>query len=341
MKNLITNCLIIVLLLIGGLACKNNPLAKFTKQYHCEIPGKPEPETSDEYFKRASEHMQSNNYSIEDEECVFGACSEAVRLDPKNAHALACRGSFYLAKKDYESALADLNEAIRLKPDYLIFYGARSSIYQEKGMLDEAIADISKGIEELDSHYNYSKRGDLYIQTSDYENAVKDFTEAIRLKPEHGDHYSKRAEAYRKLGKNDLAATDEQKAEELKIAENNPNPEENADSDKDLTNAKIETPDQTTSSKPISGGVLNGKAISLPAPAYPAAAKAVKAGGTVNVEVLVDEKGNVVSAKAVSGHPMLRSSSAQAAREAKFSPTVLQGKPFKVSGIIVYNFKIN
>jgi TonB family protein len=237
--------------------------------------------------------------------------------------------------------LADLNEAIRLEPDYLVFYGARSSIYQEKGMLDEAIADISKGIEELDSHYNYSQRGDLYIQTGDYENAVKDFTEAIRLKPEHGDYYSKRAEAYRKLGKNDLAATDEQKAEELKIAKNNPNPEWIADSNEELTTAKTKTPGQTTSAKPISGGVLNGKAISLPAPAYPPAAKAVKAEGTVSVEVLVDEKGNVVSARATSGHPLLRSSSEKAAREAKFSPTVLQGKPSKVSGIIVYNFKID
>jgi protein TonB len=90
--------------------------------------------------------------------------------------------------------------------------------------------------------------------------------------------------------------------------------------------------------KTISGGVLNGKAVSLPKPAYPAAAKAVRAGGAVNVQVTVDEKGDVISASAVSGHPLLRQSAEQAARSAKFSPTLLSGKPVKVTGVIVYNF---
>ncbi len=88
----------------------------------------------------------------------------------------------------------------------------------------------------------------------------------------------------------------------------------------------------------ISGGVLNGKAISLPKPAFPAAARAVGASGAVSVQVLIDENGDVVSASAVSGHPLLRAAAAQAARGAKFSPTQLQGMPVKVSGIITYNF---
>jgi TonB family protein len=88
----------------------------------------------------------------------------------------------------------------------------------------------------------------------------------------------------------------------------------------------------------VSGGVVNGKATSLPKPQYPAAAKAVKAGGAVSVQVLIGEEGNVVSASAVSGHPLLRAASEQAARGARFSPTMLCGQKVKVSGIIVYNF---
>ncbi len=61
--------------------------------------------------------------------------------------------------------------------------------------------------------------------------------------------------------------------------------------------------------KTISGGVVNGKAISLPAPPYPAAAKAVGAKGSVSVQVLIDENGSVISASAASGHPLLRSGS--------------------------------
>ncbi len=90
--------------------------------------------------------------------------------------------------------------------------------------------------------------------------------------------------------------------------------------------------------KSISGGVLNGKATNLVKPQYPAAAKAVRAEGAVNVQVTIDEEGNVIAASAVSGHPLLRAAAVQAARASKFSPTTLQGQPVKVTGIIVYNF---
>ena len=89
---------------------------------------------------------------------------------------------------------------------------------------------------------------------------------------------------------------------------------------------------------PISGGVLNGKAISLPKPGYPPIAQAAHASGTVVVQVLIDENGSVVSASAVSGHPLLRAAAVGAARQARFSPTKLSGQPVKVTGVIQYNF---
>ncbi|HEY0172025.1 MAG TPA: TonB family protein [Pyrinomonadaceae bacterium] len=88
----------------------------------------------------------------------------------------------------------------------------------------------------------------------------------------------------------------------------------------------------------VSGGVLNGKAISKPQPAYPPIAKAARASGTVTVQILVDESGRVVSANAVSGHPLLQQAAVSAARNARFSPTLLSGQPVKVSGVITYNF---
>ena len=98
---------------------------------------------------------------------------------------------------------------------------------------------------------------------------------------------------------------------------------------------------QTPKPKSISAGVVNGKATSLPKPEYPAAAFAVKASGTVNVQVTIDENGNVISASAVSGHPLLRQAAEQAARQAMFKPTLLSGQPVKVTGVIVYNFVAN
>lgn len=88
----------------------------------------------------------------------------------------------------------------------------------------------------------------------------------------------------------------------------------------------------------INGGVLNGKAVTLPKPAYPPAAAAVRAGGAVSVQITIGEDGNVEYANAVSGHPLLRAAAVEAARGAKFSPTMLSGNPVKVVGIVVYNF---
>jgi protein TonB len=98
-------------------------------------------------------------------------------------------------------------------------------------------------------------------------------------------------------------------------------------------------PDPTQPRTPtIAGGVLNGKAISKPQPAYPPIAMAARAQGTVTVQIVVDEEGRVISASAVSGHPLLQQAAVSAARQARFSPTRLSGQQVKVSGVITYNF---
>ncbi|HEX7177830.1 MAG TPA: TonB family protein [Pyrinomonadaceae bacterium] len=90
----------------------------------------------------------------------------------------------------------------------------------------------------------------------------------------------------------------------------------------------------------ISGGVLNGKAVSKPAPAYPAIAKAARASGTVTVQITVDESGRVVSATPVSGHPLLQQAAASAVRQWRFTPTLLSGQPVKVTGVVTVNFNL-
>lgn len=92
--------------------------------------------------------------------------------------------------------------------------------------------------------------------------------------------------------------------------------------------------------KPISGGVLNGKATSLPVPSYPAAARSARAAGLVTVEVVIDGSGKVISAKATNGHPLLQQAAVQAAQQARFTPTLLSGQPVKISGVINYNFAL-
>ncbi|MFL6468986.1 MAG: TonB family protein [Pyrinomonadaceae bacterium] len=85
--------------------------------------------------------------------------------------------------------------------------------------------------------------------------------------------------------------------------------------------------------------VLNGDAISLPKPAFPKPAVMLGLEGAVKVQVTIDEVGNVISAKAADGHPFFRLVAEQAARNAKFRPTLLNDVPVKVTGVIVYNFR--
>lgn len=103
---------------------------------------------------------------------------------------------------------------------------------------------------------------------------------------------------------------------------------------------KIAAPDEEVDDgeRVVSGGVLNSRALQLPLPLYPQHARSLGIGGTVVVEVTIDERGRVAEAKAVSGPKQLYVSAIDAARHARFSPTLLSGRPVRVKGTIRYNF---
>jgi TonB family protein len=85
------------------------------------------------------------------------------------------------------------------------------------------------------------------------------------------------------------------------------------------------------------GGIINANALYLPKPKYPEQAKNLR--GAVNVQVTIDERGNVISAFAVSGNKLLRNSAVKAARKAKFKKMLIDCKRRKYTGVIVYNFQ--
>src|SRR5215204_4241406 len=97
--------------------------------------------------------------------------------------------------------------------------------------------------------------------------------------------------------------------------------------------------DKKPDPRPKTGGVVNGLATNLVKPAYPPPARAMGITGAVNVQVTIYEKGNVISAAAASGHPLLRAVAVNAPRQSKFTPTFLSGQPVKVTGVIIYQFK--
>jgi len=98
------------------------------------------------------------------------------------------------------------------------------------------------------------------------------------------------------------------------------------------------TPVPRPTTETVSSRVLVSKAVSLPQPPYPQIAKQAGIHGPVNVQILIDEDGKVISAHAVSGSAMLTRAAEDAARRARFTPTILNNQPVKVQGVITYNF---
>jgi TonB family protein len=90
----------------------------------------------------------------------------------------------------------------------------------------------------------------------------------------------------------------------------------------------------------VSKGDAPGDALVKVQPDYPPIAKQVNASGEVRVEVIIGENGRVISAKAVSGHPVLRAAAEDAARKWVFKPTEVGGKPVQVQSALTFVFNL-
>jgi protein TonB len=94
----------------------------------------------------------------------------------------------------------------------------------------------------------------------------------------------------------------------------------------------------TTRPVRLTSTVLQGKAIERRTPNYPPLARQIHLSGSVSVEVMLGLDGHVETARAISGHPLLVTAAVDAARGWRFEPTLLNGTPVRVSGVIVFNF---
>lgn len=122
---------------------------------------------------------------------------------------------------------------------------------------------------------------------------------------------------------------------------NSVNPNVNTNSNRPVNAAPSPTPRVSPSpanNQNVNVGIINSRATSLPKPAYPPIARQQNVSGQVSVSVVVDENGNVLSAKAVAGHPLLRSAAESAARQSRFNPVKIGNQNVRASGTIVYSF---
>ena len=270
---------------------------------------------------------------------------QAIQQNPQQIIGYIRRGRLYSLRGEFALALKDFNKAIQLEGERST--GIEESKVSSKREKDPTAADIQSDprpwFDNLKPGDAYIDRGRAYLQQDDNDRAIADFTKAIELNPEGASAYNNRGVAYAGKLDFDRAIADFDKAIQLDPLLNNAHANRGVAFSKKGDEARARADfaiEEQLHPQKLSGplNILNGRALKLVIPNYPAIATKAHASGTVFVTVVIDEEGKVIAAKAISGHPLLWAASVQAAKDSLFSPTLLDDKPVKVTGAIQYNF---
>ena len=233
-------------------------------------------------------------------------------------------------------------------PDFA-FYQKRASTHLFNKEYDLAVVEYNKAIElNPKDASTYLNRGFVLLNQKNYDLAVVDYDKAIELSPNESMIYFNRGDLHEKMGNPQKAIVDFQKAFELD-ANNEPAKTNLQRLQAEQAKTSPKMPEKETASasatpaaqKIVNVGALNSLAIKLALPVYTSFERQRNIQGLVTVQVTLDEKGKVVSAKATAGPLMLRLSSEEAARNSKFKPVIVGNQAVKATGFINYNFKTN
>jgi tetratricopeptide (TPR) repeat protein len=229
------------------------------------------------------------------------------------------------------------------------FYQKRASAHLNNKEYDLAVTEFNKAIElNPKDAPTFVNRGLAFLNQKNYERAIADFDKAIEINPKESKMYFDRGDLHEKLGNAEKALSDYQKAFELDPA--NETAKANLQRlQNERAKALAKTTNQAAASEPeapaaqqiVNVGALNELAINLAVPIYTAIDRQRNLQGIVTVQVVLDEKGKVVSAKATAGPVLLRSTSEAAALKSKFKPATVGNQAVRSTGFINYNFKAN
>jgi TonB family protein len=242
-------------------------------------------------------------------------------------------GELYKAKEDFDTARTyleralDLGEKIYGPEDLRITRAldALGNVRLNKHDFAKAADSFSRSLAIKEGHL---KSGDIEIARTAH--ALADAYLATRELSKAERYYAQAIRIYDQAGKKDPEVSETLNRYFAVLS---------AENKKDEA-AAVRTRLVNASTEPgvVEGGIVNGWAIKLVQPPYPAVAYAAHASGQVRVLVVIGEDGKVISAQAVSGHPLLQGASVNAAKLSTFTPTIKEGLAVKVRGIIIYNF---
>ena len=141
-----------------------------------------------------------------------------AKLTPKqrSASKLIVKASEAMQKKEWEAGIRLLDSAIRLDPDNVNGWWMRGLGYLKTGDPDQAIADFSNALKrDARMAPSYRDRGLAYMEKKEADKAIADFTKYIGLRPTDPNGYHERALAYQAKGQKDKAEADRRKARDL------------------------------------------------------------------------------------------------------------------------------
>jgi TonB family protein len=228
-------------------------------------------------------------------------------------------------------------------PDFS-FYQNRADQNAGKGEYALALPDYNKALElKADNQVAYLNRGKTHLGLKSYDMSVKDFDKAVELNPKDSVAFLNRGVAYEKLGDVKKAMADYQKAVDLDATNDTAKANLKVLQDAQAAAAAAEAAKNAPPPPPEFvnlGNLTAANAVRMISPTYALTAQRANVEGKVSVDVELDENGDVVSAKATSGHQLLRAAAEDAARRSKFKPGTFNNKPIKAKAVIVYNFTL-
>lgn len=324
----------------------------------------PSPSTPDykPVEERADMYAQKGEYDL----AVF-EYNRAIELSPKNATLYVKRGFAFFNKKNFDLALADYNKAIELDPKEAKAYFYRAALYERNNNITKAIEDYQKAVE-LDQNNEQAKVNLKRLQDQQAKTAPtptppqEQIASKNPVQPPLNRTTNNDVRQPQPKVEQPKEPKEQPKVEQPKEqpkAEKPKEPKEQPKVEQPKEQPKAEKPkeskEQTTNNEPkkndasntgpIDGTTVVGvgqltasDAVRLVKPTYTLVAQRSNIEGQVRVDVTLDEEGNVISAKAVEGPALLRTAAEEAAMRSKFKPVILNEKPVKAKGFIVYNF---
>lgn len=174
---------------------------------------------ADSYTDRGNALFEKRKYDK-----AISDYNKALALDVNHANACYGRAEVSYARKQYSKAIEDYTRFIALKPYDMLGYNNRGYAWRALNEYDKAIDDFTMSIGLspntasewcIRGRTRFNKLQEFPDERNRFEEAIRDFDEAIRLAPDDWEAYYYRGVLYSSLEVYDKAIGDLEKAHQL------------------------------------------------------------------------------------------------------------------------------